>query len=293
MYKCCINIFSFLFCILYLTNLTQVNIGDGVEVLPPYLLYNCRGLTSVTIPNSVISIGNNAFYNVNYIQYYGTATGAKWGALYMNGYIEDEFIYKDSTKSYLITCTNPNITITTIPESVDTIASNAFSGCTSLTTLNWNAKNCTSVGSSYSSSAFYNLTSLTQVNIGDSVEVLPYYFLYGCSGLTSVTIPNSVASIGSYAFRNCSGLTSVTIGNSITSIEDYAFYNCSGLTSVAIGKSVTSIGSNAFNGCNNIQTLNWNAKNCATYNSAFSNKTSITSLTIGDSVQVIPSSAFS
>ncbi|MCQ2327256.1 MAG: leucine-rich repeat protein, partial [Bacteroidales bacterium] len=49
----------------------------------------------------------------------------------------------------------------------------------------------------------------------------------------------------------------------------------------------------AFNGCNNIQTLNWNAKNCATYNSAFSNKTSITSLTIGDSVQVIPSSAFS
>ncbi|MCQ2326067.1 MAG: leucine-rich repeat domain-containing protein, partial [Bacteroidales bacterium] len=322
---------------------TEISI-PAISQIKAYAFYDCTGLTSITIPNSVTSIGNNAFYNVKYIQYYGTATGAKWGALYMNGYIEDEFIYKDSTKSYLITCTNPNITITTIPESVDTIASNAFSGCTSLTTLNWNAKNCTSVGSSYSSSAFYNLTSLTQVNIGDSVEVLPSYFLYGCSSLTSVTIPNSVTSIGDDAFRGCSGLTtlnwnaknctsvgtsydhsafynrtsliqvniggnvkvlpsyflvrctgltSVTIPNSVTSIRGVAFYECTGLTSITMPDSLISIGKSVFYGCSGLTSIAIPNSVTSIGDYAFSNCNHLTSVTIGNSVTSIGSDVFS
>ena len=54
----------------------------------------------------------------------------------------------------------------------------------------------------------------------------------GNTSITSVEIPNSVTSIESYAFYKCSGLTSITIPNSVTSIGYAAFYGCSGLTSV-------------------------------------------------------------
>lgn len=98
-----------------------------------------------------------------------------------------------------------------------------------------------------------------------------------------ITIPESVSyngntysvtTIGYDAFGFCVNLTSITIPNSVTKIDDFAFYRCSGLISITIGSSVTSIGNYAFDNCNNIQTLNWNVKNCSTegYNAAFKGK---------------------
>ena len=141
------------------------------------------------------------------------------------------------------------LTSVTIPTGVTSIGSGAFYNCSSLTTLNFNAIDCQDFNSSYHP---FQGTSLTTVNIGDSVQRIPAYFVRGCSSLTSVTIPNSVTSIGEIAFFYCSGLTSVTIPNSVTSIGDNAFYGCSGLTSVTIGNSVTSIGQGAFRGCSGL-----------------------------------------
>lgn len=70
-----------------------------------------------------------------------------------------------------------------------------------------------------------------------------------CSSLTSLEIPDSVTSIGEKAFRACNGLQSVVIGNGVTSIDREAFFVCNRLMSVVIGDSVTSIGESAFNGC--------------------------------------------
>ena len=73
---------------------------------------------------------------------------------------------------------------------------------------------------------------------------------YGCSSLTSIEIPNSVTNIGSYAFEYCSNLISVTIPNSVTNIGCGAFCYCRGLTSIEIPNSVTSVGIDAFSNCN-------------------------------------------
>lgn len=74
-----------------------------------------------------------------------------------------------------------------------------------------------------------------------------------CTSITSVEIPNSVSTVGGNAFYGCSGLTSVAIPNSVTSIGDYAFSGYdSQITSVTIGNSVTSIGDGAFQGGNRI-----------------------------------------
>lgn len=69
-----------------------------------------------------------------------------------------------------------------------------------------------------------------------------------CSSLTSINIPNSVTSINSYAFYDCTGLTSVTIPNLVTNIKDYAFSGCTNLSSIIVPNSVTSIGAHAFDG---------------------------------------------
>ena len=71
----------------------------------------------------------------------------------------------------------------------------------------------------------------------------------GCSSLTSINIPNSVTSIGINAFAGCSALTSINIPNSVTSIGENAFAECSSLTSINIPNSVTRIKSSVFSGC--------------------------------------------
>ena len=75
------------------------------------------------------------------------------------------------------------------------------------------------------SGAFRGCSSLTSVTIPSSVTSIGSYAFCGCSSLTSVTIPSSVTRIGYDAFDGCSSLTSVTIPSSVTSIGSYAFGN--------------------------------------------------------------------
>ncbi len=128
----------------------------------------------------------------------------------------------------------------TIPESVTSIEDSAFRGCTGLTSVII-PKSVTSI----KVWAFMECTGLKSVTIANGVTSIGLA-AFCCTGLTSVTIPNSVTLIEAYAFSDCTGLTSVTIPNSVTSIEEYAFSGCTGLTSVTIPNSVTSIGHHAF-----------------------------------------------
>ena len=133
----------------------------------------------------------------------------------------------------------------TIGKAVEYISGNAFKGCVSLRTLNFNAVLCSDFSSSSSNQPFYNL-NISTINIGDSVQVIPAYFVYGLKYITNIEIPNSVTQIGDHAFSSCSRLTNVNLSNSVINIGSYAFSSCSGLSSITIPNSVTSIGSNAF-----------------------------------------------
>ena len=232
-------------------------IPKGVTSIAGYAFYYCTGLTSVTIPNSVTSIGEDAFYDVPNIVYSGYATGSPWGARSINGYIDGYLVYSDNTKTNLLACSSASTGDITIPNSVTSIGERAFSGCFGLTSVHISdiAAWCAiSFGDddanplSYAHNLYLNGELVTDLVIPNSVTSIGDY-AFCRTGLTSVTIPNSVTSIGKGAFFLCDGLTSVTIPNSVTSIGSEAFAYCSGLTSVTIPNSVTSIGKSAFESC--------------------------------------------
>ncbi len=199
-------------CHLYIgdTELTSISIPDGVTSIRDQAFRNFSSLTDVTIPDSVTSIGNSAFYGCS------------------------------------------NLTSITIPDGITSVGYSAFDGCSAVKYASLDSEGAKALskrgysfrapGSSLDLKYIYSDNEITGTGI------------YGCDhDITSVIIPEYVTSIGSYAFSDCSNLNSVIIPDSVTSIGDYAFRNCSSLTSITIPDSVTSIGSYAFADCSAVR----------------------------------------
>ena len=155
--------------------------------------YGCEGLTSVTIPNSVTSIGSSAFLycsSLTSVTIPDSVTSIGYEA------------FRDCDKLQDIYITN--------------IA--AWCNISGL-------YNLMRYGSS-NKYLYINNELATSITIPNGVKAIPSYAFRGCKGLTSVTIGKGVTSIGERAFYGCTGLTSVTIPVSVTSIGDYAFDYC-------------------------------------------------------------------
>lgn len=190
------------------SGLTSITIPYSVKTIGRDAFSGCSSLTSITIPNSVTSIGYYVFSH----------------------------------------CTG--LTSVTISESVTSIGGWDFYGCTSLTSITI-PNSVKSIGAQ----AFRGCSGLTSVTIGNHVNSIDNYAFEGCSGLTSITFPNSLRTINVGAFEGCNSLTSVTIPNRVKSIGIAAFCNCNSLTSVTICNGVTDIGRDAFRNCSRLMNI--------------------------------------
>ncbi len=294
-----VSIYWYSFC--DCTGLTSVTIPNSVTSIGTTAFEGCSGLTSIVIPNSVTEIGYKAFEDCSGL------TSITIGDSVTS--IGNEAFKGCSALTSVI-----------IPNSVTTIGNEAFYGCSSLNSL--------TIGSgvtSIANNAFRNCNGLNSivVDAGNTVydsrnncnalietaysiliqgcnnTVIPNtvteignYAFSDCSGLTSIAIPNSVISMGSYAFNNCSGLTSVTIGSGVTSIGDQVFRNCTSLTSVIFSNNVTSISDGAFYGCSGLTSVTIPNSVTSIGGCAFQNCSGLTSVTIPNSVTSIGEYAF-
>ena len=268
--------------------------------------------SSVTIPASVTSIGNDAFYHNTNLKSVTFESGSQLTSI-------GEWAFAWSGLESI-----------TIPSSVTSIGQYAFYHCTNLTNVAFeNGSGLKTIGES----AFEN-TNLASITIPSGVTSIGRKAFYYSIGSSSVTIPSSVTSIGSNAFSGVKVVyytgsatgspwgalsvnpyidgdfvysdntktvlqaylgtaSSVTIPSSVTSIEKKVFSDNKDLTSVTIPSGVTSIGNNAFSGCYNLESVTFESGSQLTSigNNAFYS-TGLISITIPSSVTSIGSWTF-
>lgn len=177
------------------------------------------------------------------------------------------------------------ITSVTIPASVTEIGSNAFAGCTNLTSVHyagdWSNLTIQSGNPAVEDAANEQLFDFEFILNNTAVIVTNYKYkgtaadvtipsryqgkpvttighaAFFNSAVTSVTIPDSVTAILDGAFEKCSELTNISIPNSVTSIGLSAFAHCTSLKSITLPSSLSTIGNFAFDGCPSLMTVTY------------------------------------
>jgi hypothetical protein len=202
--------------------ITKYTGSGGAVVLPPfidnlpiggiarYAFDGCAGLKSITIPNSVTSIGAGAFYECYNLA--GVQFGTRLASL------GDSVFYG---------CTS--LTNLDIPTGVETIGGDAFDGCTRLKTITI-PDSVTFIGTE----AFGKCASLTSIRIPNGVASIEDWTFSSCSSLTNIVIGGNVTNIGRCAFQGCVSLKSITIPAGVATMADSAFQGCARLAMIMV-----------------------------------------------------------
>jgi len=244
--------------------LTSITIPSTVTTIGGVAFGGCTGLMSIEVPSSVTTIGTDAFSSIINVVYTGTATGAPWSAMCVNGTVDGWLVYSDASKTHLAACSSAATGGVTLASSTRSIAANAFEGCGGLTTVIL-PDSLTTIGES----AFFNCSGLLFINLPASLTTLGGSAFSGCSHLTNITFPASITSIADDMFMNCYGLQTVTFPESLTAIGDRAFFECTGLTSLFLPGSLTSLGANAFYKCTSLTSITCEATTPPSCNASF------------------------
>lgn len=228
-------------------NITVKSIATGAFSYIP--------ISSVTIPNSIKTIGDSAFTscgkleNVNILGSevnVGNATFA--GCSNLSNMIISGSLSRIGTSAFG-GCSK--LISITIPGNDASIGDAAFAGCSGLESV-------TILGESVSigNGTFSGSSNLSNVTISGSISSIGISAFSNCIKLTSITIPGNEANIEKSAFSSCYGLKNVTILEGVKTIGDVVFSGCSELESITISSSVTSISEYIFSGCNKLTTIN-------------------------------------
>ena len=231
------------------SNLSSITFDDNsvLESIGAYAFSDCDVLSSIIIPDSVISIGESIFSNCNALKsltipFVGNRAGVTNSDKYQYplGYLFEVNNGTGGTRQVF------------------------YEGSASQTTYKHynipsSLKFVTVTGGNILYGAFYNCSNVTSITIGDRVTAIGNQAFYNCDGLSSIEFSNDsqLTTIGSSAFGYCDNLREIRFDENckLTSIGDYAFRDCINLTTITIPKNVETIGTSILTGCGNLEEL--------------------------------------
>lgn len=267
----------------------QLMIEEGTKGIASGAFYNCSGLTSLTLPNSLLIIDNSAFGKCSGITgsliipnsvtilgdlAFANCTGFNGQLILSNSLTEIGYQTFENCSGF--------VGDLVIPNSVKLIKEKAFNGCSgfdgnlilgnTLEEIEYQAfaycsgfigqliiPDAVRLIDAY---AFYRCSGFIGLSIGEKVETIGYASFYQCSNFTGeLVIPNSVTWMGAFAFFGCTGFTGdLVIPNSLTEIREGTFSNFSGGPmgfdgNLLIANSIRTIRDQAFCCCNNLQSI--------------------------------------
>ena len=203
------------------TGLKEIAVPDGVRNIGSSTFSGCTGLETITIPDSVENISISALNGCKDLKSVEVSgNNAYYSSM-------DGILFNKDKSEIIRYCMGLSDTVYEIPESVKTIGSYAFSGC----------------------------TDLEEIKIPESVESIGAGAFSDCKNITEMTIPENVGNIGEKAFKNCINLKSVNIPECIRNINPEVFYNCVNLKEIKLPECLETIGAGAFQSCRTLKKL--------------------------------------
>lgn len=222
-------------------DITEVSFPESVTTIGPNAFFECEKLGRVDIHNSIKSIGHDAFAYCYALTDVTLGSGLKT--------LEDDTFFGCHS-----------LTSFTIPDNIVSVGARVFSNCSSLKTVR--------IGSGVTSIGIINLDgSLEEISVSEenpafcSVDGVLFnkdkstLIMYPIGRTGAYTIPSSVKTIKRNSFMDCTGLTSVTLPDGVEKIDTATFLACTGLGEVIIPNSVTTICASAFAYCKAMETL--------------------------------------
>lgn len=227
-----------------------------VVALGERAFYNNSKVTAVTIPSTIRSVGNEAFYNseitsVVFLTDSGNGTASIGNSVFRECDKLVSVTLPSTLTSMGTDVFRASITLPTVllPQSLASISDNTFYGCSALKSVVIPAS-VTSIGKQ----AFYN-SGIESISIPDGVETIGNSAFLRCLELEMAVLGSGITALPLSAFSDCSSLTSVSLPSGLITIWGSAFYGCSSLESLVIPDSVESIGDSVFYECSKLTGL--------------------------------------
>ena len=287
------------------TELTSVTFPETLKTIEDNAFMGCTGLKTVTLSKSVVSVGAYAFSH---------CTGLT------------EMRFGNSTESIgtlaFFECSSLKTLV--MPYGLTSIEDDAFKNVTGVTVYG----NRGSAAENFATQKGYKYVAMWEmykdtlenglsyktvngeaiitecdrsvtgsIVIPESIDGYPVTaideFAFSlCEKLEKVTIPDSVTTIGKMAFGYCSSLISITFPSNLLTIGEKAFLDCVGLKSVSVPNSVINVGAGAFSGCTGLVSASLSDNLISVESRTFSGCTEITSIWIPENVVSIGAAAF-